>query len=194
MRRLKGFFLLTSGDVGLTLNLAYANAIIMFSTGSSFNKQQQSQTLLLQTSPQYLSNQYVSQNGWNSAPALGVFIGKPSYQIHKISIVLGLSLQYNADIHRNGYINQLALSGFDNLDYQFDIQTVSAMATAHIHSQWQAKWQPYVDISLGASRNYAHNYTELPRLTGATPMPAFANKMKLSPCYAIAAGLLYQVS
>lgn len=183
--------LATTGLFVLT-NLTHAT-IITISPGFGYAKSSGKQTLQLQTSPQELSNQYVANHNWNGTFAPTLFIGKEFNQ-EWLKFHLGLTLGYVDNAGGEGIINQFALPDFDNLNYQYDIQSLSAMATLKLFFLASQRWQPYIDGGVGFSNNYAANYQESPRILGAEPMSPYRNHSVNSFAYSVGAGLMYNLN
>ncbi len=184
--------LLATTSLLVLTHLTHA-AVVTLSPGFGYAKNSHKQTLQLQTSPQDLSNQYVANNNWNGTFSPTVFIGK-EFNREWLKLHLGLTLGYVDDAGGDGIINQFSLPDFDNLNYQYDIQSFSAMATLKLFFLASQRWQPYIDGSMGLSNNYAANYQELPRILGAEPMSPYRNHSVNSFAYSVGAGLMYTLN
>ena len=182
--------LLVTTSLFFLTNEAHAN-IITLSPGIAYAENSGTQTLQLQNSPQDLSNQYIANNNWNSTFALQLFLGKEFLQREYTKLHLGLTLGYFDDIQQNGFVNQFALPDFDNLNYQYKIKSISAMASLKMFFTGNQQWQPYIDGGVGFSNNAASDYKETPRILGAEPMSPFGNHSRNSFAYSIGAGFMY---
>jgi opacity protein-like surface antigen len=166
-------------------------AVITLSPGIAYENNAQTQALLLQTSPQNFSNQYVANNDWKHSFLAQLFLGKAYYKKEKLSLDLGATLGFVNDIEVNGVVNQFGLSNFDNLTYQYTINSLSAMGTAKLLYLLTEHIQPYINGSLGFSNNDASFYQETPRILGAVPMLPFGDHSTNSFAYSAGAGLMY---
>ncbi|NCT56421.1 MAG: porin family protein [Legionella sp.] len=170
-------------------------AIITFSPGIAVENNAQTQTLLLQTSPQNFSNQYVENHAWKHRFLAQLFLGK---RLHpqdksqdKLNLDLGATLGFVNDIKINGVINQFGLSDFDNLTYQYTVDSLSAMGTIKLLYPYSKYVQPYLNGSLGLSNNRSSFYQETPRILGAVPMLPFGDHSTHSFAYNAGVGLMY---
>lgn len=166
-------------------------AVITFSPGFAYQNNGSTQTLLLLTSPQSLSNRYVANNNWHNSFVAQLSAAKDFLKHNDVTLRLGLTLGYVNHISLNGIVDQFALADFDNLNYQYQVQSFSAMATLKILFSAGKNWQPYVDGSVGFSNNRTSDYQETPRIYGAVPMQPFANHTTTSFADSIGAGLMY---
>lgn len=166
-----------------------ANTVISFSPSIVFQNNSRTQTLLLQTSPQNLSNQYVGQNDWRNNLILQAFIGKTVFTNEKVRVDAGVSGGYVSALRFSGVINQFALPAFNNFNYEFQLRSFSLMASSKIFFKKNKKWLPYISASAGAANNRLYSYSETPLIDGAVSMAPFANKTKTSFTYSIGTGV-----
>jgi len=168
--------------------------VITLSPGIAYENNGQTQALLLQTSPQNLSNLYVADNNWKHRFLAQLFLGKDCYVQEKINLDLGVTLGFVNNIKINGVIQQFALADFDNLSYQYTINSLSAMASAKLLYLLTERLKPYLSGSLGFSNNEASYYQETPRIFGAVPMLPFDDHSTNSFAYSAGVGLMYYSS
>lgn len=166
-------------------------AVITLSPGIAYENNAQTQSLLLQTFPQNLTNQYVANNDWKHSFFAQLFLGKTYYKKEKLNLDLGATIGFVNDIEVNGVVNQFGLSNFDNLAYEYTINSLSAMGTAKLLYLLTDHIQPYINGSLGFSNNAASFYQETPRILGAVPMLPFDDHSTNSFAYSAGAGLMY---
>ena len=166
-------------------------AVITFSPGIAFQNNAQTQQLLLETSPQNLSNQYVADHDWKQSFVAQLFLGKAYYKKEKLNLNLGATLGFVNDIKLNGVVYQFGLSDFDNLNYQYTVNSLSAMGTAKLLYSLTDRIQPYINASLGFSNNQASAYEETPRILGVVPMLPFGDHSTNSFAYSAGVGLMY---
>lgn len=159
------------------------------SPGAAFSKQSSSQTLLLLTSPQRFSNQYIANNSWEHAFALRLFLGRSIFEHKKFLLNAGFSLGYIQDLTVQGGVNQFALSDFDNLNYQYQQQSAYVLGLAKLHYMFNSVVWPYLSIGAGGSRNRTYDYTETPRIEGAVAMAPFSNNSNQSFAYDFGVGI-----
>ncbi|MDF1759029.1 MAG: hypothetical protein P1U40_00675 [Coxiellaceae bacterium] len=179
----------------LALCIKTANAaIITLSPGIAFENNGQTQTLLLETSPQNLSNQYVSNNNWHSTLSTQLFLGTDFFKSNQVSLRSGLTIGFSDDIEVKGIINQFALPDFDNLNFRYNVQSFSAMATLGLCFLPNQQWQPYLNGSIGFSNNHTYNYQESPRNLSAVPMNPYGARSINSFAYSFGAGIMHQFS
>lgn len=177
--------------IGLFFISTIHAAVITLSPGIAYENNGQTQALLLQTSPQNLSNVYAGNNDWSSSFLAQLFLGKNCYIKEKINLDLGATLGFVNNIKINGVVNQFGLSNFDNLNYQYAVDSLSAMGTAKARYLLKDWLQAYVSGSLGFSNNAASYYQETPRITGVVPMLPFDDHSTNSFAYSAGVGLMY---
>lgn len=183
-----------AATVFFVLNSVAYSAVVTLSPGIAYHKSSGKQTLLLQTSPQDFSNQYVSNNNWDNTFAAQLFIGNEFYKNDKLKLNLGVTLGIFDSIEMKGVVNQFALSDYNNLNYQYDVRSLSAMATVKLFYLTSERWQPYIEASAGVSNNYAFDYEETARILGAEAMNPFNNHSINSFAYRLGVGFMYQVN
>lgn len=167
---------------------------IMFSPGIGYEKYGASQTVLLLTSPQESSNQYVENSDTQDTFVAHLFFGKNIYTKGYLTARAGLTLGFVDDVRVSGVVNEFALPEFNNLDYQFNIKTFSAMATTYLSFSFSELWQPYFNGGIGVSSNHAYGYKETPRIFGAFPMEPYENDTTYNFAYSLGLGLMCVVS
>lgn len=171
-----------------------ANPTITLSPGVAYQNNGATQTLLISTTPQTLSNQYVADNDWHDTLIPQLFVGSDFYRHKKIDLQAGLTAGFVDDTQITGIVNQFALPNFDNLNYQYDVQSFFAMASLKMLYSAYQKYQPYLDGSLGLSHNHAYHYQETPRITGAVAMSPFSGHSTNSFAYSVGVGLMYHLN
>ena len=169
-------------------------AVITFSPGIIYENNSRTQTILLETAPQDLNNRYVANSNWSDTFSAQLFLGKDLYQQKYVNMRFGLTLGFVDDSRMSGIVQQFALPDFDNMNYQYEIQSLTAMATLQIHLLANDRWQPYVDGSLGIASNNASNYQETSRINGAVPMSPYGEHHTNSFAYSVGAGLMYNLN
>ena len=174
--------------------MAHAAMILDFSPGAAASDNGNTQTLPLQTSPQSFSNTYDANNDWQYSFAAQLFLGKNIYTWKNLQLNPGITLGYVNTIQQSGTVDQFSLPGFDNLNYQYSLESFSAMGTLNLLFLTHSPWQPYLNGSVGCSRNDAFDYYETPRITGAIPMPSFSENATYAFAYSLGAGLRYRVT
>ena len=181
--------------LSLFLSTPIAHAMIIdVSPGFAASDNGKTQTLLLQTSPQNLGNTYVAANDWQYSFAAQFFLGKSIYTWKNLQFNLGATLGYVNSIMQNGIVDQLSLPNFDNLNYRYNLESISAMGTLNILFDTHSHWQPYLTTSLGCSRNEASDYQETPRILGAVAMAPYASNSTYSFAYSLGTGLRYRMT
>ncbi len=167
------------------------SAVITLSTGPTLENNGRTQNVLLETSPQDLYNQYTDNNNWHSTLVTQLFLGKDFYQKHHIKLRSGLTIGYLDDIQVGGIVNQFALPQFNNLSYQYNVQSFSALATLKLLLLHNKKWQPYIDGGIGFSNNHSYGYQETPLIPGAVAMNPYGALSTNSFAYSLGAGVMY---
>jgi opacity protein-like surface antigen len=168
-------------------------AVVTLSPGIAFENNGQTQSVLLETSPQKFSNHYIANHHWNQSFLAQVFVGQ-AYVIpmqSKLTLNLGATLGYVNDMKLNGVVQQFGLADFDNLTYRYTVNSLSAMGTAKVLYAFTQNLQPYMDASLGFSNNQASSYGETPRILGAVPMLPFGDHSTNRFAYSVGVGCMY---
>ena len=165
-------------------------AVITFSPGVAYGDNGSTQTLLLQKFPQHLSNRYVANHDAQSTFLAQLFLGKEFYKKDDIKLNLGVTLGFIHDIKLNGVVEQFALPDFDNFNYQYKIQSLSAMGTLNVRYLITEQRQSYLNGSVGFSNNDAFSYQETPRIYGAVPMMPYGDRSTNSFAYSIGVGFM----
>lgn len=172
-----------------------ANAFVFsLSQGAAFYKLGKTQTLLLQTSPQSLGNKYVADKSERNSYMAQLFLGQDVYKQKYLKLQLGITLGDVDDIRMKGIVDQFALPEFDNLDYSYDVRSLSAMAAFKVLLFVNNPWQPYLEAGFGFSHNRASDYHETPRIFGAVPMAPFRSNSITNTAYQLGGGLGYHFS
>ena len=169
-------------------------AVITFSPGVAYENNGRTQSILLETSPQNLSNQYVANaNAFNTFSAQ-LFLGKEVYKKPNLNMQFGLTLGFVDDNKMSGIVQEFALADFDNFNYQYDVHSMTAMATLKMNVVANDRWQPYVDGGIGVASNNAYHYQETPRIEGAVPMSPYGEHRSNNFAYSLGAGLMYHIN
>lgn len=169
-------------------------AVITFSPGVAYEGNNFTQTVLLETLPQNLSNQYVTNANTFNTFSAQLFLGKDAYKKNNLNVQFGLTLGFVDDNQMSGIVQEFALPEFDNFNYQYDILSMTAMATLKINFLANDRWQPYVDGGIGIASNDAYNYQETPRVEGAVPMSPYGEYRSNNLAYSLGLGLMYHVN
>lgn len=171
-------------------------AVITFSPGVAYEKKASTQTVLLETSPQNLSNQYeasAKDNTFNQFSAL-LFLGKDVYKKNNLNMQFGLTLGFVDDNRMSGIVQEFSLPDFDNFNYQYDVHSMTAMATLKMSLLAYDKWRPYLDGGIGIASNKAYHYQETPRIEGAVPMSPYSDHRSYNLAYSLGMGLMYHIN
>jgi opacity protein-like surface antigen len=169
-------------------------AVIIYSPVVAQHKNRGEKTLLLQTSPQELSNQYVTNTKTDTSYGGQLFLGSEPYKQAYFKINLGITFGFFNSLNTDGVVNQFALPDFDNLNYRYSVRNLSAMATMRVLFLPSKKWQPYIDGGVGFANNEASGYNETPRIMGAEATSPFSDHSTNSFAYSIGAGLMYHLN
>ena len=182
------------GLVGLVIITGQTQATISLSPSIVFQKNNQTQSLLLQTSPQNLSNQYVGNSGWRNNLMLDVFVGDNVLSNNNVDVSAGVSAAYVDSLNFSGIVNQFALPSFNNFSYDYKVRSISLVASTKVLFKKSMQWQPYVSAGFGVSNNTAYDYVETPLIAGAVGMEPFTSNTKISYAYNVGAGVQLKTS
>lgn len=138
-------------------------------------------------SPYY--NTY-SGNFHNNKLAGGIFLGVETPLMNSIFGQFGLSYyQSNAFLAR-GRVLQFGDPAFDNLNYNYNIQSQRVFLESKLLGSYKERFHPYVNLGLGEARNKAYGYTETGVTSADVPMiPGFSAHTTHSFAYLVGVGM-----
>ncbi len=134
-----------------------------------------------------------NDNSFNRLSAQ-LFLGKDVYKKNKLNMQFGLTVGFVDDNRMSGIVQEFSLPDFDNFNYQYDVHSMTAMATLKMNLLANDKWQPYVDGGIGIASNKAHHYQETPRIEGAVPMSPYNEHRSNNVAYSLGTGLMYHIN
>ena len=175
-------------------NSALANVFLTFSPGAAFEKNGTTQTVLIETTPQSISNKYIANNDWHTAYTTELGLAMDLYRNSPYDVRIGVSAAYIGNIQLTGINQQFAQPDFDTLNYKYKINSYTAMGTAKLLYTVNKKWHPYVNARLGYANNVSYDYEESPRIAGAVPMPAFSSHGSNSFAYGFGLGMMMRLN
>src|SRR3990167_7023624 len=147
--------------------------LVSIAAGADYLRLVTNQNVVI-TSPYY--NTYYGNNRFLDF-AGGVFAGFEGLLSQSVLGQIGLSYYQNTSYRDSGYINQFGDPALNNLRYQFDIVSKRFFVESKILAALDSVYHPFLNIGLGASINYAGQYTETPVSSADVPMvPGFQNR------------------
>ncbi len=137
-------------------------------------------------------NTYIGSNHYDTASDTGLFIGGEAVFQPNWAWQLGLSYFQNSSFIESGNVYFFSDPAFNNLTYQYQIQSRRISIDTKISHAFEKIWHPYLSASIGSAFNKAYQYTEYPVTTADLPMTQpFANHSNTSLTYS--AGLGFDV-
>ncbi len=166
---------------------ATAHPFVSFALGSDRTNVYMSKNITL--IPPF-QNAYVGRNHYDIETVGGVFLGGEFALLQNWSLQLGLSYYQNSSFDANGYVYQFADPAFNNLNYQYQIQSRRFLIETKLSRAFKQIWHPYINLGLGESLNKAYSYLEYPTSSDNVPMTQpFANHTTRSFTYIAGLGI-----
>ncbi len=135
-------------------------------------------------------NSYIGSNHYDAETDLGLFVGGETVFLQNWAWQIGVSYFENSAFNENGNVYQFADPAFNNLTYQYQIQSRRASIDTKISHAFREVWHPYVSASVGAAFNRAYAYTETPITSADVPMTQpFGNHATRSLTYSAGLGV-----
>lgn len=135
-------------------------------------------------------NTYIGTHHYDTEAVLGIFLGEEIECRQAWTWQLGVSYFQNNEFTAEGNVYQFSDPAFNNFTYQYNIQSKRLAIETKISRAFQQIWHPYVSAGIGAARNDAYGYTELPNTSDAVPMTQpFASHTTTSFIYLVGLGM-----
>jgi opacity protein-like surface antigen len=161
--------------------------IVTFSLGSDRTNVFSSKSITL--IPPF-QNAYVGTNHYDTEAVMGLFVGAEAQFLQDWAYQLGLSYFQTSALTENGNVYQFSDPAFNNLMYQYQIQSRRVSVETKVSHAFRQIWHPYVTAGLGEAFNKAYGYSESPITSDAVPMTqAFGSHSSRSFTYSVGLGI-----
>jgi opacity protein-like surface antigen len=115
-------------------------------------------------------NTYISTNG-GSIPIVGNFlVGIERPLRRKLKWQLGFSYYRAASFVMNGTVLQFHRPDYDNLDFNYRVQTTRYLLETKILGTFKQILHPYITGGIGVTSNHSYGYKEHPTASAMVPM------------------------
>ncbi|MDR3491337.1 MAG: outer membrane beta-barrel protein [Gammaproteobacteria bacterium] len=115
-------------------------------------------------------NSYLGTNHYDTEGVIALFAGAESAFCHNWAVQYGLSYFQSSSFGANGNVYQFSDPAFNNLTYQYQIQSRRLYFESKLSPAIQKIWHPYVSAGVGGALNKAYAYIEKPLTSDAVPM------------------------
>ena len=135
-------------------------------------------------------NSYIGTNHYDTETDMGLFIGGETAFLQNWAWQFGVSYFQNSSFNESGNVYEFADPAYNNLTYQYQMQSHRVSFDTKISRAFCKVWHPYVSASLGEAFNRAYAYTESPVTSADEPMiQPFGNHSTRSFTYSVGFGV-----
>ncbi len=115
-------------------------------------------------------NAYIGTNHYDTEAVIGLFLGAETFFSQNWAWQLGLSYFQSSVFTENGNVYQFSDPAFNNLTYQYNIQSRRIYLETKVSPVWRQIWHPYLSLGAGEAFNKAYAYIETPVSSENLPM------------------------
>lgn len=135
-------------------------------------------------------NAYIGNNHYDTEMVAGVFAGAEIRFLKQWAWQIGLSYYQSSSFGETGNVYQFSDPAFNNLTYQYQIQSRRVSIDTKISHTCHGIWHPYITAGLGEAINETYGYMEMPVTSADVPMAEpFAGHTAHSFTYAVGLGV-----
>lgn len=168
------------------VSLAYFHPVVTLSSGFANANVYSSKWIMFGSYP----NSYIGTNHRDTENDTGLFVGAETKFLENWAWQMGVSYFENSAFTESGNVYEFADPAFNNLTYQYQIQSHRYSIDTKILHTCHEVWHPYISLSLGEAFNNAYSYTEYPVTSFDSPMTQpFGNHTTKSFTYSAGLGV-----
>lgn len=142
-----------------TPSFANLHPVISVATGSDHANVYSTKTITL-IAP--FQNSYIGTSHYDSESMIGLFLGVEQSFLQNWAWQLGLGYYQSSAFQANGNVYQFSDPAFNNLTYQYQIQSKRVVVEGKIYYTCHSIWHPYVTAAVGEAINKTYGYSETP--------------------------------
>lgn len=115
-------------------------------------------------------NSYNATNHYDTETVAGLFLGGEMPILQNWALQTGFSYFQSSSFAVGGNVNQFSDPAFNNLTYQYQIQSRRLLIESKLSHAFRQIWHPYITAGLGEAFNQTYAYIEYPITSDAVPM------------------------